>query len=412
MGSHRLLLTNAITMNVGDAAILLGMLESFRDAFGERVHIDVADEAYETVAGLYHGIAFVPPLHGANHGPSLGRSIRRRRVSAAVAAASLGLPVVRSLLPPEGRAQLGRMGRADAVIARGGTYLVEYYPIRRSLEEIDLAGRTGTPTYLYSQSIGRFTDPATARRVRSVLGRVRRIFVRDARSRRNLAAMGVDEDLVTVHPDAAFALARTPAPVPPEPLRVAISVRAWRHYRHADPAEGQAAYREAIAQVVRHLVAGGAHVTFLSTCQGRSDYWADDSRYASRLVEELLEGVPRVRVDGAFRRPREIMDELTRYHVAIATRMHFAILALCAGIPVAPIAYEFKITELFAGLGWGDLVTPLETIDAASLWKNVESVVLNRAELRCRVAELLPGLREDAGRPAAMIADDVRGMDT
>jgi colanic acid/amylovoran biosynthesis protein len=404
------LLTNAITMNVGDAAILLGMLESLHDAFGGDARIEVADEAHDTVAAIYPEVSFVSPLHGANPGPSvLARSVRRRRVSAARAAAPLGDAAIRALLPPEGRAQFERMRRADAVIARGGTYLVDYYAVRRPLEELELAARTGTPTYMYSQSIGSFSDRVKVRRMRRALAGVRRVFVRDARSRAHVLELGVEEARVSVHPDAAFALARPPAGEPRGPLRVAVSVRAWRHYRSGAAAAGQAAYREAVAAAVRRLVDAGAHVVFLSTCQGRDDYWADDSRFADRLVRELLPGVPRVDVDRVFRTPREIIDELATFHAVIATRMHFAILALCAGVPVAPIAYEFKSSELFESLGWGDLVTPLEGIDAHTLGRNVEAVLERREELREAIAAVAPGLREAAGRPAAIIREDREG---
>jgi colanic acid/amylovoran biosynthesis protein len=44
--------------------------------------------------------------------------------------------------------------------------------------------------------------------------------------------------------------------------------------------------------------------------------------------------------------------------------MHMAILSLCSGTPVLPIAYEFKTLELFRRLGLGDLVSDIEAVGA------------------------------------------------
>jgi colanic acid/amylovoran biosynthesis protein len=44
-----------------------------------------------------------------------------------------------------------------------------------------------------------------------------------------------------------------------------------------------------------------------------------------------------------------------------------AILSLCAGIPVFPIAYEFKTSELFNSLGMGEWVIKIDEIDETSI---------------------------------------------
>ena len=413
-GREHILVTNSVALNGGDAAILLGLLRGVRRAFGPGVSVDVADEAFSAAARAYPDISFVPPLHGSARRPqgpieALARSLRRRRVSAADALVGAAPALARLLLPPAGRAQLDRLRGTAAVISTGGTYLVEHYPLRRRLESIDIPARLGVPTYLYTQSLGPFADPRTARRVANALSRAARVFLRDGRSRDHLLEIGVDADRLSVHPDAAFALARAPGAAPPEPTRVALSVRHWPHHRTRTPEEGQRRYREAIGAVARRLAAAGARVTFLSTCQGQPEYRTDDARYAARIVEEHLAHVPGVEVDAAFRTPEELIDELAGYHLAIATRMHFAILALCAGVPVAPIAYEFKTAELFAGFGWEPRVTELESISAEALWRNVDATLADAAGIRTRLAEELPRLREAAMEPAERIREDLRG---
>ena len=405
------LVTNSVALNGGDAAILMGLRRGLREAFGE-ARVTVADDAWGVAASAHPDLSFVPPLHGTSVRArtalgGLARSVRRRRVSAGRALLGTAPGLARAVLPREAREQIRLLEGARAAISTGGTYLVEHYPLRRRLESIDIPARMGVPTYLYTQSLGPFRTPANARGVADVLSRVRRIFLRDERSRDHLLEIGVEGDKLGVFPDAAFALARTPVPRPEGAIRVAVSVRHWGHHVARPVEEGQRMYRRSIAAAVRRLAGSGVAVTFLSTCQGQPAYRTDDSRYARRIVEEELAGVGGVRVDEAFRTPDELIDDLGRYHMVIATRMHFAILALCAGVPVAPIAYEFKTAELFEGLGWGDRVVDLETITPDRLLASVDDTLDAADRDRIRIAELLPGLREGALRPARVIREDL-----
>src|SRR3546814_9397157 len=75
----------------------------------------------------------------------------------------------------------------------------------------------------------------------------------------------------------------------------------------------------------------------------------------------------RVRVDDRFHTPEALRDRYAGYDMVVATRMHAAILALCAGTPVMPLAYEFKTAELFGRLGFAGKVPSIEGIDGATL---------------------------------------------
>ncbi len=107
-----------------------------------------------------------------------------------------------------------------------------------------------------------------------------------------------------------------------------------------------------------------AEVVFLSTCQGIPKYLYDDSLIADRICERLEPDVRRaVRVDHEFHSPSALMEALRDFDFAISTRMHMAILGLCAGLPVLPIAYEFKTTELYKTMGQDEWVTDISAID-------------------------------------------------
>ena len=220
---------------------------------------------------------------------------------------------------------------------------------------------------------------------------------RDERSASHLRDLGVSPQHVRVYPDAAFALC------PPSdlvrsagsPLRIAVSVRTWRHFSGSDPSDSEARYFRMVAAGVTRLVRNyGAQVTFLSTCQGQPEYWADDSCTAESVTAFLdPDVVSQVRIDGAFRQPGELLSELTKYDAIIATRMHMAILGICAGVPVLPIAYEFKTRELFRELGLEEWVTDIEDADEVAFSDLVERFVDALATLRADLTSELPRVR-------------------
>jgi colanic acid/amylovoran biosynthesis protein len=144
-------------------------------------------------------------------------------------------------------------------------------------------------------------------------------------------------------------------------------------------------YIEAMRTLTSYLVdKHNAEITYLSTCQGMPEYWADDSKLAQTIVDGLPDTIRRaVSVDSNFHRPADLAVILKNYDLVIATRMHMAIIALGAGTPVLPIAYEFKMHGLFERLGQGRWVQDLETISGDALITALDEFL-----------EALPQLRE------------------
>jgi colanic acid/amylovoran biosynthesis protein len=138
-----------------------------------------------------------------------------------------------------------------------------------------------------------------------------------------------------------------------------------------------AGYERAIAKLVEHLVQErSVDVRFVSTCQGIPEYWTNDARTAKRIVGRLAPALrTRVHIDESFHDPEQLIDLLAGFDLVVATRMHMAILALIAGTPVLPIAYEFKTEELFQRLGAGAWVTPIEQVRDTVLIERYDSYV-------------------------------------
>lgn len=397
----KILITNTVALNGGDAAILEAVRELLLDAFGTRVTLLVYDSHPEAAARYYPHMTFRPTMFAdiarrVRPGPL--RSRRRRFALARVKLAARCLsrrwgPLARVLAGSAFYPALTEYASADLILSTGGTYLVETYALEPRLFEFELALLMSKPLVLFTQSLGPFRQPLNRARLARIFEQAALILVRDEASRRHLEDLGVRHRRIQIAGDAAFVLgdperiARAQRrPDAPRPVRsVAISVRFWEHFHHLGADAGMERYRRAIRAVTVHLVRKHmAHVTFLSTCQGIPEYWTDDSRTADEIVRGLPPDVAgAVAVDRAFHTPVALREFAGACDLLIATRLHMAILALGAGTPVLPIAYEFKTTELFTRLGCAHWVSPIDDITPDGLIATVDSFL-----------EALPALHE------------------
>ncbi|MDX9863128.1 MAG: polysaccharide pyruvyl transferase family protein [Rhodospirillales bacterium] len=388
----KIAITNTAALNTGDAAILLATVDILRQMAGSHLEVTVFDQQASAASRYYPDFDFQPELFDQVVTWAGTRWTKAGIFLLLTAAAVWRSPLRwlwKRLLPSSVGAGLDRFAAADLVVSAGGTYLVPHYRIFPKILDLLVARSLRRPFVLFTQSLGPFPKQRRDWLLRHVLRRARVILVRDARSRRHLVEFGVSAERIALCADAVFAMAplQPPAPVSGRagegPLRVAISVRDWPHIGKGK-AEGMADYHAAVAELVRRLVeTHGAEVTFLSTCQGALEYWTDDSRVADSVVALLSAEVRRhVRINRDFHTPQALLDLYGRFDLVVATRMHAAILALCAGVPVLPVAYEFKTVELFTALGLGDYVQSIETLSGERLCRAADRLLADRSALR------------------------------
>lgn len=336
----------------------------------------------------------------------LKRAAHRLRLKLWRYSSDLGLGDV--LLSPEERAGKAVYASADIIISTGGTYLVEHYDLHPRLLELELALSSGRPLMMFTQSLGPFRKADNIARIRRLAERAVCVLLRDELSRRHLLEVGVKHANTSIAGDAAFALRPRSARTATSAVRrVAISVRSWTHFSRRD---GMPAYKQAIARTVEHLIRNRAcSVTFVSTCQGTPEYWTDDSATAFEILS-LLDDASKsqVTVNSQFNRPDALLTYLQDFDLVIATRMHVAILALCAGVPVFPIAYEFKTRELFdVSLGAPGWVLGIEDLTANMLIERVEALFGAMPDLSAQLANGVTRLRASALATGKLVRDEL-----
>jgi polysaccharide pyruvyl transferase WcaK-like protein len=92
--------------------------------------------------------------------------------------------------------------------------------------------------------------------------------------------------------------------------------------------------------------------------------------------------------------PRQILDLLGRFDLAVGMRLHFLIFAALRGTPFAALPYASKVSGLLEDLDMG--TPPLGNIGIGELIARIDRSWDTRAELRAKIGDKVPALRERA----------------
>jgi colanic acid/amylovoran biosynthesis protein len=423
---RRILYLGTVVSNGGDAAIQRAQMAVLDDALG--VPLTAMHDNNPPVARRLFPTAEVhAPVYQRVNRPNgmglLARVLRRANKERVHLAARWwrgrsGLPGRAFILPSEAEG-LRSIARADVVAYTGGTSLIEKYSVRGKLYEVDLALAMGKPVVMLPQSLGPFHDVANQAAVRKTLERVAAIYLRDERSLRFLREIGLGTDRVRVVPDIVFALqdgntARRLAQwsFPRDEPKIAISVRDCAVFFEGDEhlrRQRDRDFQEAVAALTTVLVREyGARVTFVSTCQGVPEYWTDDSEVALSVAQRLPADVrARVHVDRDYHDTRELIALFSSFDLVVATRLHAAILALDAGTPVLPIAYEFKTEEVMTQLGLERYVVTIARATETTLVEALSRLLAELPGLRRGIAEKLMTVGQEARNVGTLVLEAV-----
>ena len=429
-----IIISNAVPLNGGDAAILQALVQGIRRRVGADTRI-VALSSQAVVSARYHadlGVEFreslsrVVELAGRKPVLKRGRGLERfllrtlstRRFAAGFALRARGFDAADRLLTDEERALVALYDDADYVVATGGTYLVENYSIDSRVREFQVAMRLGVPLALGTQSMGPFRR-ASARMLRPVFEYADLLLLRDEASHAHVRSTGARANAAVVG-DVAFTLgnasdvtaARTRALPTDRPLRVGANVRDWPFFKTKSRAAGMRGVVESFAALSEHLARRHkARVEFVSTCQGIPEYWKDDSRVAQKVLESAnRDGIAReaLGVDGSFRTPDALLEHYKRFDLIVSMRMHGAILALSAGVPVLPVAYEPKTKDLFDRLGFGDWVLDVESLSPESLITTCDRVLTELPARRAALFDAVLAEMRSAEHGLDLLAEAIR----
>jgi colanic acid/amylovoran biosynthesis protein len=416
----KIIISNTVILNGGDAAILISIIKILQAAFGQETEFVVYDSQPETAKKYYPQLNLRQLIYDHSIGSIkvrwLGRIIKLislwRLKFAAWCLAKNQFSLSRLCTSKTEYDSLLDYKTADLIVSTGGTYLVENYGLKPRFFDYQISLMFRQPLIFFTQSLGPFTQPENRRILKTIFDDSALILLRDRQSAQHLESLVTQQSKISIIADAAFALANLEALEAAKnpqanlsPRKIAISVRDWRYFKTVDPELGITKYIQALVTLTKHLVEKyQANITYISSCQGIPEYWKDDSEFALNIVNQLPTEIAKlVTVNREFHDPETLVQFIGDYDLVIATRLHMAILSLGAGVPVFPIAYEFKTAELFAKLGQEQWMMDIEKMDATILIERVDSLIGALPQIRQQLFTKIQAERSSAWDASALV---------
>ncbi|PSB06363.1 hypothetical protein C7B62_23065 [Pleurocapsa sp. CCALA 161] len=398
----KIIISNTVILNGGDAAILISIIKILQKAFGKNCQFVIYDSQPETAIKYYPELNLRKLIYAQSVDSIriklIGRILKLisqwRLKFAAWCISKHKFSLSRLCTTKVEYESLIDYQTANLIVSTGGTYLVENYSLKARFFDYQISLMFDKPLIFFTQSLGPFEQPSNRQILTKIFTRSALILLRDRQSAKHIQELVSHQSKIAVVADAAFALSNLKAlanaknnqdnlgnlPTP----KIAISVRDWRYFKTVDSAVGITKYIQALVALTVHLVEKyQAEITYISSCQGIKEYWKDDSEFALKIVTQLPEQVAKmVTVNRDFHNPETLIKIISEYDLVIATRLHMAILSLGAGVPVLAIAYEFKTEELFCKLGQAEWLIDIEKIDATTLIERVDALISSLPQIR------------------------------
>lgn len=313
--------------NIGDEAILAGMLQKLRPAFPDAsIKVSARDEAY------------VRRMHDVETFP-----LDQMRSFVAVAS------------------------KSDIILVGGGGLLFDtpFQVLPFWLGRI-VAGRSvGTPSVLYSVGVGPIEKRRSRRYLRLGLRYADAISVRDEYSAELLRKCGVKRE-VSILPDPALLLEPAAESRAKEILReegvpedgglkIGVSLRYWQAFDESQQKRFASSIRNALEKT-----AAKSDVSFVMVPFQLPPALGDVG-----LMEEIAAGsaceddIHFVR--GSYT-PAEVKALLGQMDLMIGMRLHSLIFSLTMGVPSIAMSYASKVASTMESFGFGDYCLPLNAV--------------------------------------------------
>ncbi len=243
------------------------------------------------------------------------------------------------------------------------------------------AARAGAAVHFLAAGAGPINNSVN----RFLMGRAVRIAgqrsYRDKVSKRFLDGMGIDTAADLVVPDLVFGMPREwiafAAPPASPPRSIGVGLMGYYGWRNVDDEqEGQRIYRGYIAKMSRFVL------------------WLLDQGYEVRLlvgelhtdevaVRDLLDSLP----GEGRRRPvaepiatlSDVLREVSRTDLVVASRFHNVVCALAMGRPAVSIGYSTKFDALMDEMGLASYCQHIEKLDVDRLISQFQDLAADRA---------------------------------
>ena len=406
------------SLNKGEAAILFGMLESFKALGAVRVRLSStapsADEA------RYAGNVTLVTGNVAGEGAVLCRLLQALWLAAnhllfGLLVKCLGDRALRLMRDPMWRAYLG----ADLIIVGHDAVFVNYPPL--NLYVVPLAKMLNKPVVAYGASIGPFRNCFARWLSRLALNRMDLITLREDVSEANLHQMGVSRPPIHVTADLAFLMRAASTQRVRElldglqvgrgkPLVGITSTRSMALcYAAAARVDSRAGYEKYVqfkAQLVDHLIEGyDAQVLLLAHSYGPGAEL--DDRVINRDIYERVENKSAARILDKECTPQEIKGLIGQLTLLVGDRTHSMIAAVGMGVPTIGVCSRTRQTKtkgiIGQMMGQGRWIVDVEALSDETLVAKVDEMWPQLDAVRADLSARLPGVLAAAAQNGELL---------
>ena len=382
MKCKSILITNADAVNGGDAALVIGLYNKFeKNGFD----VKVSTFHYDQVKKIYPNI-------------NLTKSILEDRILNFLLRRMKYISYLWIFLKLVFRGKSYK--DADILVSAPGGYINSYYGFLGKLFSMVLAKKLYKKRiYMYSQSVGPL-EINDEKIVKKYMKFFELFMVRDSISYKTLKEITLGQNIIQTN-DAAFLLDRINKNANEKKMKVAISVRGWKHDNR-----NKEKYINLIIQATQLCINNGYKVEFLSTCQGISGY-VDDSIIAKEIVNKLnQEYIDHVTVNDGVYSVYELRQYLTTFSFTIGTRLHMCILSMLSSTPALNISYEVKGIECYRHLGLEKYSLDYNA-DLEEVKNKLNNFIEELSYIECLLPELMQKMNKEANEYFDMCINNI-----
>ncbi|MCO1339016.1 hypothetical protein BJH93_08960 [Kocuria polaris] len=210
------------------------------------------------------------------------------------------------------------------------------------------------PFHVVGLGVGPLTDRHAKQTVKFLASQADSIYVRDPESGDLLRGLPVDEEKLHVGPDSVYAVdLDSPVAVVPEEIQslkdqgytiVGLNLRPWAK---ADMAAVSLEVRDALVELSRSLEERGERLAVVALPMQAGDRM--DRNAIGQVTRRLPKHIPSVFIDTRGELSLgEYLGALKECSSVLAMRLHAALIAHRAGVPVVGLCYDPKVFRHFA----------------------------------------------------------------
>ncbi|RZU61581.1 polysaccharide pyruvyl transferase family protein [Zhihengliuella halotolerans] len=223
-----------------------------------------------------------------------------------------------------------------------------------------LARSLGVPVYFYAQGVGPLRTQGARSAFREAISSAASFSVRDRHSAREWAAATGGGGAEVVADPVFAAVARIPSAGFAENGGIAVNLRPW-------PFAADVNVRQLLVEACSHASTIGTFVRGVPVSTEDFDYL---NRLKSELADVGYHGVEGLEIVAPVTTRDGLRSALDGVGTAIGMRLHFCMISMMLGVPTTGVAYDPKVSSVFAELS-PDSVVPVAELDSVDARRNL-----------------------------------------